>query len=137
MGNNAFLVLACIVRRKAAAGRHMQPVRGTLPSDRRKSCPEPQSCRSRITTRDWGLRLCVQRGCVRASGFLTPFSCWSRGSPSQHWPLRPFPPLEGVGSSDGINRNFAKQGFILCLDTSKQLRRSLLWPVGMDDSGLL
>lgn len=39
-GKNAFFVLACSGRRKAAAVGHMQPVRGTLPSDRRKSFPE-------------------------------------------------------------------------------------------------
>lgn len=40
VGNNAFLVSARSGRKKAAAVGHMQPVRGTLPLDRRKSCRE-------------------------------------------------------------------------------------------------
>lgn len=93
----------------------MQPVRGTLPSDRRKSCPGLAGPEQPLgSRRSGGLReseLLLPR--LQARCPPTPLRLPEQG-PS-HWPLRPFPFPGGIRSNDAIDRNFEDAWGLFCI----------------------
>ena len=82
-GNNAFLVSA-VGRRSATAGGHMRPVRGTLPSDRRKSCRVPQGLSSHWGAGGLGVSGSQSR-CCQGSRLHVPPRLPEQGLPPQPW----------------------------------------------------
>lgn len=68
---------------RATAGGHMQPVRGTLPSDRRKSCPVLAGLQQPLGSRRSGGLGESEPLLPRLQALCLPHSCRSRGLPPQ------------------------------------------------------
>jgi hypothetical protein len=103
----------------------MQPVRGTLPPDRRKSCLALAGPGQPLGSGSLGVS--TFRGA--AAKALCPSSVPEQEPPS----LAPSPPKAlllpgGVGSSDAINRNCEEAGGLFCIDFKTPVNNPPLWP---------
>lgn len=119
-GNNAFLVSA-VGRRCTTAGGHMRPVRGTLPSDRRKSCWLQQGLSSHWGAGGLGLSGSQSR-CCQGSRLHVPPRLPEQGPPSPA--TGPYGPFPSQKVSDPVILSTESPGKpgVYFVSTSKRLR---------------